>query len=87
MAMTTLGQTVDACTTLPPVSTEYARLCLEVAPGVNPITGRLSDAHGAWTAFEGWAQFVRAIEQAASVQLDQVESEDHPHRQTPRRSS
>lgn len=69
MAMATLGQTPRGCATLPPVSSDSSRLRLEIVRGVNPITGRLSDSQGTLTTFAGWAQLIRAIEQAAHVQL------------------
>jgi hypothetical protein len=74
MAMATLGQIDNGRATLPHVSPDYTRLCLEIEPGVTPVTGRLTGRRGTWTVFAGWAQLIRAIEQAADVHLDSPDS-------------
>jgi hypothetical protein len=85
MAMTTLGQTDRAGAKLLEVSSDYARLALEIAPGVNPITGRLIEPDGTSTTFAGWAELIRAIERVAAVQLDRTDDQDRSN--TARRSS
>jgi hypothetical protein len=86
--MTTRGQTRRAGANLLAVSSDYARLALEIAPGVNPITGRLIEPDGTRTVFAGWAELIRVIERAADVQLDRTEPDDDDDgSNTTRRSS
>lgn len=67
------------------VSSDYARLALEIAVGVDPITGRLTEPDGTSTTFAGWAELIRAIERVADVQLGRNDDQDGSN--TARRSS